>query len=101
MYSVNPNFNIEKLSLGLYLIGNTKAYTQDSNKLTMPGYVVVNPYVSYMLLKNLSVSLNANNIFNTIAVTEAEEGSITGGNGIVRARTLAGSSYSISVKFDL
>ena len=101
MYSVNPNFNVEKLSLGLYLIGNTKAYTQDSNKLTMPGYVVVNPYVSYMLLKNLSVSLNANNIFNTIAVTEAEEGSITGGNGIVRARTLAGSSYSISVKFDL
>lgn len=100
MYSVNPNFSIEKLHVGFYLIGATKAYTQDSNKLIMPGYAIVNPYVSYPLMKNLSVSVNANNIFNTIAVTEAEEGSIAGGNGIVRARTLPGSSCSASVKFD-
>ncbi|SIT25318.1 TonB dependent receptor [Chryseobacterium gambrini] len=100
MYSVNPNFSVDKLNVGFYLIGATKAYTQDSNKLIMPGYAIVNPYISYQLMKNLSVSVNANNIFNTIAVTEAEEGSIAGGNGIVRARTLPGSSYSASVKFD-
>lgn len=101
MYSVNPNFNVSKFNVGFYLIGATKAFTQDNNKLVMPGYAIVNPYVSYQVLKNLSVSLNANNIFNTIAVTEAEEGSIAGGNGIVRARTLPGASYSVSVKFDL
>lgn len=101
MYSVNPNFNADKFNVGFYLIGATKAFTQDNNKLVMPGYAIVNPYVSYQVLKNLSVSLNANNIFNTIAVTEAEEGSIAGGNGIVRARTLPGASYSVSVKFDL
>ncbi len=101
MYSVNPNFNADKFNVGFYLIGATKAFTQDNNKLLMPGYAIVNPYVSYQVLKNLSVSLNANNVFNTIAVTEAEEGSIVGGNGIVRARTLPGASYSVSVKFDL
>ena len=101
MYSVNPNFNANKFNVGFYLIGATKAFTQDNNKLLMPGYAIVNPYVSYQVLKNLSVSLNANNVFNTIAVTEAEEGSIAGGNGIVRARTLPGASYSVSVKFDL
>ncbi|GGG63010.1 outer membrane receptor protein involved in Fe transport [Epilithonimonas arachidiradicis] len=101
MYSVNPNFNVSKFNVGFYLIGATKAFTQDNNKLLMPGYAIVNPYVSYQVLKNLSVSLNANNVFNTIAVTEAEEGSIAGGNGIVRARTLPGASYSVSVKFDL
>lgn len=101
MYSVNPNFNANKFNIGFYLIGATKAFTQDNNKLVMPGYAIVNPYVSYQVLRNLSVSLNANNVFNTIAVTEAEEGSIAGGNGIVRARTLPGASYSVSVKFDL
>ncbi|WP_288448567.1 TonB-dependent receptor [uncultured Chryseobacterium sp.] len=101
MYSVNPNFNANRFNIGFYLIGATKAFTQDNNKLVMPGYAIVNPYVSYQVLRNLSVSLNANNVFNTIAVTEAEEGSITGGNGIVRARTLPGASYSVSVKFDL
>ena len=101
MYSLNPNFNANKFNVGFYLIGATKAFTQDNNKLVMPGYAIVNPYISYQLLKNLSVSLNANNVFNTIAVTEAEEGSIAGGNGIVRARTLPGASYSVSVKFDL
>ncbi|WP_294239013.1 TonB-dependent siderophore receptor [uncultured Chryseobacterium sp.] len=100
MYSVNPNFNMDKLNVGFYLIGATKAFTQDNNKLIMPGYALVNPYVSYQVMKNLTVSVNANNVFNTIAVTEAEEGSITGGNGIIRARTLPGSSYSASVKFD-
>jgi outer membrane receptor protein involved in Fe transport len=85
MYSVNPNFNANKFNVGFYLIGATKAFTQDNNKLVMPGYAIVNPYVSYQVLRNLSVSLNANNVFNTIAVTEAEEGSIAGGNGIVRA----------------
>ena len=99
MYSINPNLNVEKLSLGFYLIGVTKAYTQDSNKLVMPGYAIVNPYVSYQVLKNLSLSVNANNIFNAMAITEAEEGSIPS-NGIVRARTLPGNSYSMSVKFD-
>ncbi|WP_376778720.1 TonB-dependent receptor domain-containing protein [Chryseobacterium taichungense] len=101
MYSVNPNFNVNKFNIGFYLIGATKAFTQDNNKLVMPGYAIVNPYISYQVLKNLSVSLNANNVFNSIAVTEAEEGSIAGGNGIVRARTLPGASYSVSVKFDL
>jgi len=101
MYSVNPNFNANRFNIGFYLIGATKAFTQDNNKLVMPGYAIVNPYVSYQVLRNLSVSLNANNVFNTIAVTEAEEGSIAGGNGIVRARTLPGASYSVSVKFDL
>ena len=101
MYSVNPNFNANKFNIGLYVIGATKAYTQDVNKLTMPGYAIVNPYISYQFTKKLAVSVNGNNVFNTLAITEAEEGSIAGGNGIVRARTMPGSTYSVSVKLDL
>lgn len=100
MYSVNPNVIIEKLSLGLFLVGSTKAYTQHINKLVMPGYVIVNPYISYKVLKNLTLNVNANNIFNALAITEAEEGTLAGTNGIIRARTLPGRTFGASVKFD-
>lgn len=99
MYSLNPNASIGKFSTGFYLIGATKSYAQDNNKLIMPGYVLVNPYLSYQFLKNLGVSVNANNIFDAIGVTEAEEGSIPS-NGIVRGRPLPGRSLSMSIKFD-
>ncbi|KFF23144.1 hypothetical protein IQ37_14640 [Chryseobacterium piperi] len=100
MYSVNPNVIIEKLSLGLFLVGSTKAYTQDINKLVMPGYVIVNPYISYKVLKNLTLNVNANNIFNALAITEAEEGTLAGTNRIIRARTLPGRTFGASIKFD-
>ncbi|MBD3906060.1 TonB-dependent receptor [Chryseobacterium sp. Ch-15] len=100
MYSFNPNVNIEKLSFGFFAVGSTKAFTQDSNKLIMPGYVIVNPYISYRLLKNLTVNVNANNVFNSLAITEAEEGTLEGTNGIIRARTLPGRTFGASVKFD-
>lgn len=100
MYSVNPNMNLGNFSTGFYLIGATKTFAQDSNKLTMPGYILVNPYLSYQFLKNLGVSVNANNLFNAIGVTEAEEGTLAGTNGIVRGRPLPGRSISMSIKFD-
>ncbi len=92
--------NIEKLSFGFFAVGSTKAFTQDSNKLIMPGYIVVNPYISYQLLKNLTLNVNANNVFNALAITEAEEGTLQGTNGIIRARTLTGRTFGASVKFD-
>ena len=99
MYSVNPNLTVDKFGAGLYVIGASKSFAQDSNKLVMPGYVLVNPYISYQVLKNLGVSVNGNNVFNALGVTEAEEGSIPT-NGIVRGRALPGRSISMSVKFD-
>ncbi|MFZ4928493.1 TonB-dependent receptor [Chryseobacterium sp. Mn2064] len=100
MYSFNPNVNIEKLSFGFFAVGSTKAYTQDRNKLIMPGYIIVNPYISYRLLSNLTLNVNANNVFNALAITEAEEGTLQGTNGIIRARTLPGRTFGASVKFD-
>lgn len=100
MYSLNPNLTLDKFGAGFYIIGASKAYTQDNNKLVMPGYMLFNPYVSYQFLKNLGVSINANNLFNATGITEAEEGSIPT-NGIVRGRALPGRSISMSIKLDL
>lgn len=101
MYSIAPNYNRGKFSAGVMLIGATKSFAQDSNKLVMKGYLIANPYLAYKLVKGLDMMLNANNIFNSIAVTEVEEGAITENvDNIVRARPLPGTSYSLSLRYN-
>ncbi|MCZ4410020.1 TonB-dependent receptor [Cryomorphaceae bacterium 1068] len=99
MYFATPTYRFtEKLNIGATIIGQTGAYTQDNNELWMPGYAFVNGFIRYQLNKNLSVSVQGNNIFDTLGLTEAEEGAI-GENQVnfVRARSIVGRNLSASV----
>lgn len=101
MYFIAPNYQLLKnLQLGATIIGQTRAYTQDNNKLVMPGYAFVNGYIRYQLNGNISVALNGNNIFNALGITEAEEGSITDNQvNLVRARPITGRTIGFSVAY--
>ncbi len=102
MYGVMPTFKFmdRKNTLGLSFIGQTKAFAQDSNKLVMNGFVIVNGFVEVGLTKGLSVNLSGNNIFNTLAITESEEGNITENTvNYVRARSLTGRSISMALSY--
>lgn len=107
MYSVAPSFYTDNFSVGATLIGASKSYAQDNNELVMNGYLLVNPFVGYKLDNGLSFTLNANNLFDTLAVTESEEGVIAEpGQGLVtptnfvRARALPGRSVSLKVQYE-
>jgi outer membrane receptor protein involved in Fe transport len=102
MYNFIPSYKFgkNKNSLGLSLIGQSKAYTQDENKLVMKGFMLVNGFVDFTLTKGLSLNLSGNNLFNTLAITETEEGSITENTvNYVRARPLPGRSISMAVSY--
>ncbi|OUD34694.1 TonB-dependent receptor [Flavobacterium sp. FPG59] len=102
MYGVMPTFKFmdKKNTLGLSFIGQTKAFAQDSNQLVMNGFVIVNGFVEVGLTKGLSVNLSGNNIFNSLAITEAEEGNITENTvNYVRARSLTGRSISMALSY--
>ena len=100
MYNLTPSYNKGKLAIGIGLIGATKSYTQDNNKLIMPGYLLVNPYISYKLGKSFNINLQSNNLLNALAVTEAEEGEIKeNATNILRGRPLPGRSTSISFSY--
>jgi outer membrane receptor protein involved in Fe transport len=78
-------------------VGTTKSFAQDNNALIMPGYVYVNPFVSYEIANGLTASINVNNVFNTIGITEVEEGSITPNvDNIVRARSINGRTTALT-----
>lgn len=100
-YSLLPSYTLKGgHSIGVSVIGQTKAYAQDNNELVMPAYNIINGYVAFQVAKGFTASLNANNIFNTIGITESEEGSITEGQtNYVRARSVSGRSVALNLLF--
>ncbi len=102
MFNLIPTYAIGQHSVGLSLIGQTRAYTQDSNQLRMPAYVIVNGFARYQITSKLAASVNANNLLDTIGITEAEEGSIVDNQvNYVRGRPLPGRSIALTVGYSL
>ncbi|MEP3390728.1 MAG: TonB-dependent receptor [Reichenbachiella sp.] len=101
IYNLIPSYTVSGgHSIGMSLIGQTKAYAQDNNMLVMPGYAILNAYVTAQLSKGLTFSVNANNLTNAMGITESEEGSITEGQtNYVRARSISGRSIVASLVF--
>ena len=103
IYNIIPTYNFGKEkqnSVGLSFIGQTKAYAQDTNELIMPGFVMVNSFINIGITKSLNANIAANNIFDSLGITESEEGSIVEGQtNIVRARPLPGRSISLTLQY--
>ncbi len=102
IYSITPVYNFNKdLQLGANVIGTGSSYAQDNNELVMSGYFYVNPYISWSPIKNFNVMLQSNNVLNQMGVTESEEGSISENKtNYVRARSIAGRSTAISIRYN-
>ena len=102
MYNLMPTYNFSENNntIGLSFIGQTKAFAQDSNQLVMNGFVIVNAFVEVGITKGLSVNLSGNNLLDTLAITESEEGNITD-NAVnyVRARPMQGRSISMALSY--
>jgi outer membrane receptor protein involved in Fe transport len=101
MYNFIPSYKFGKSNaIGFSFIGQSKAYAQDENKLVMNGFMIVNSFIDFTLTKGLSLNLSGNNLLNTLAITEAEEGSITENQvNYVRARPMPGRSVSMAVTY--
>ena len=102
MYNFIPTYKFSggKNTFGLSFIGQTKAFAQDSNQLVMNGFVIVNGFVEVGIAKGLSLNLSANNLFDSLAITESEEGNITeNAVNYIRARSLTGRSLSMALNY--
>lgn len=99
IYQATAAYDSELFGLGVNAVGTSDSFAQDSNQLVLPGFTAVNAFVNLRPADGITLSLNANNVFDTKGFTEAEEGSIPA-NGIVRARSINGRTLSASVRFD-
>lgn len=100
MYNFNPQYSVGKADFGLTFIGTTKAFTQNDNKIIMPGHVYVNAFASYEITKGLALSATVSNIFNTLGFTEAEGVNfIDNSTNYMRARPITGRLSKLSLVY--
>lgn len=100
IYNLGADYRYREHRAGVRAIGTTGSYAQDNNELVMPGYAFVNAFLSFRIAEGMHLGVNANNLFNTMGITESEEGSIVEGQeNIVRARSITGRSTTASLRW--
>jgi len=100
IYQVAPTYVWDKVTVGASVIGTAKAYAQDDNQLVFPAFAQVNAFAEYKVSEGLSLSLNANNLFDEVGLTEAEEGAITAGTvNAIRARSINGRTVTATLRY--
>lgn len=105
VYNIAPtyNFGLEKQHLvALTVLGTTESFATDGNDLVQPGYAYINLLGRVGLTKGLSLSLNINNLFDTVGITEVEgqDGmAINGTDRYVRARSITGRSSALTLQY--
>jgi outer membrane receptor protein involved in Fe transport len=92
VYQLQPTYSMGDWLFGAAWIGTTKSFGDDGNTITLPAYSVVNAFVNYQVLPNLTVSLSGNNLFNKVGYTEVE------GDGHA-ARSINGRTIKAGVKY--
>ncbi len=92
VYQLTPSYTVGPVSMGVALIGTGNSFGDDGNTITMKGYTVVNAFVNYQAMKNLTIGLGVNNLANTIGYTEIE------GDGHA-ARSINGRTVKASLRY--
>lgn len=92
IYQIAPTYTLGDAIFGVSVIGTSKAWGDDGNTLTLPGYNVVNAFINYQASARVLLSLSANNLLNSIGYTEVE------GDGHA-ARSINGRTLRATVKY--
>ena len=107
VYNFSPAYSYGKNkqhSLGLGILGTSKSFASDANQLIMPGYTYINLLGTVSITKGLSASINVNNLFDTIGITEIDNGGSTigdapDGNRYALTRGITGRSSALSLQY--
>ncbi|WP_167075296.1 TonB-dependent siderophore receptor [Sphingomonas vulcanisoli] len=98
IFQATPSISTDRFAVGTNITGTTSSYASDLNMLKMPGYVLTNAFAYYNLTSAIRVSVNAQNLFNVIAITEVGQGpDVVPANGIDTARAFPGRNVSASI----
>ncbi|NLS28925.1 Vitamin B12 transporter BtuB [Sphingomonas sp. S2M10] len=93
-----PQVQTKWATFGASSVTITGSYAQDTNQLRMPGFTVVNAFVQVHPTQQVQLSLNANNLFNTLGYFEISQATMPA-NGIAWGRAANGRTLSGSVRF--
>jgi outer membrane receptor protein involved in Fe transport len=93
VWQLAPSYTFGPVDVGAAIVGTTKSWGDDDNKINMPGYTLVNAFATYQLNNKAQLGLGVNNLFNTLGYTEVE------GDGHA-ARAVNGRSLKATLKYN-
>ena len=97
LYQFTAAYTAEDYAIGLNVIGQSHT---PQGLLVAPGFAQVNAVASYQLTDALRFTLSANNLLNTIGLTEIPNGpSGVTANGLSTARSINGRTIMSSLKY--
>lgn len=99
IYTLTPQFDSKKVTVGFNLFGTTSSYAQDTNGLKMPGFAVVNAFLQFRPIERVQLMLNANNLFDTVGFYDIAQDAVPA-NGVGWGRAINGRTVSTSLRFD-
>ncbi|PHY22881.1 TonB-dependent receptor [Caulobacter sp. BP25] len=97
IFQVTPQIQTERFTVGANIQGTTDSFAGDNSGLKMPGYTVVNGFVQYRPKDRLLLSLNVNNMFNTLGLVEVND-TVVPANNITTARVIDPRTVAASVR---
>ncbi len=99
-YSLSSIYASDHFAIGANVVGTTEAFAQDNNQLVLPSFATVGIFGEYFVNERLTVSVNVNNVFDKVGITESEEGAITENTvNYLRQRAINGRTVSGSLKY--
>ncbi|MDJ0919881.1 MAG: TonB-dependent receptor [Henriciella sp.] len=101
IFTVTPEYNRDRLSVGASFVGSGDFFHGDTETVKQDAYILVHGFVSYDLTDDLTLSVNANNLFDEFVNSFSESGIFTGPNGtsVNLAENLNGRTVSASLKY--
>ena len=99
---LSPTYHIGAFTVGSTVLATTQSYATNPNGLVMPGYVQVNAFTRYDLTPRMSLTLQADNLFNAVGLTEIDQS--PGGvqaSGLNTARSILGRTVYASWRYSL
>jgi outer membrane receptor protein involved in Fe transport len=99
IYQIRPQYDRGIFSAGASIIGTTKSYTQDVNKLRLPAYTTVGLFAQIRPTRQTVLSITASNVFDRKAFTSILEGSLPA-SGYVSSSVLTGRIISTALRFN-
>ncbi|HEX7871631.1 MAG TPA: TonB-dependent receptor [Sphingobium sp.] len=98
LYTLTPQFDVERVTFGANVQGQTSSYAGDVDQLKMPGFTTVGLFAQYRPVDRIALGVNVSNLFDKTAIIAVGTGTIPSA-GVGTVQTLYGRLISASARF--
>lgn len=98
IFNIAPFYETDRWTVGANVFGSDETFVQNNNDLSFEAYTITSVFGFIDITDSLRLQADVNNLFDTEAFTEGEEGSANPGD-FVRIRPLNGRTASATLSY--